>query len=110
MSKERLEKFKKIEELSEVDGFCEQLVDTEKKFKSELRNNFNFSRKEYNVFGTTFWLGKVDNWYFLGNKRETTNEFLFFKNKKMIQMYLTNEFKDLEVEQKGFWMREVEIF
>jgi hypothetical protein len=105
MTNERLQKFKNVEQISIIPDFCEQLVEAEKKFGKEIKNDFLFSRKEYIVFGTIFWLGKIGDWYFVGGEKETLNEFKFFQNKKMIQMYLASEFKGMDPEIKGFWQR-----
>ena len=81
-----------------------------KKYKKEIKQGANFSIKQYDVMGTAFWMGKYGEWYYIGRQVDEVNRFEFFENKKMIQMYLLREFKGLEVEDKGFWMNEVEIF
>jgi hypothetical protein len=110
LSKDRLEQFKENEHLGKIDGFAESLIEAEKKYKKEVKQGANFSRKEYEIMETAFWMGKYGEWYFIGRQTEVGNKFEFFENKKMIQMYLLREFKGLEVEDKGFWMNEVETF
>lgn len=109
MTEERLKKFKNINVLNEIDGFIESLLEEESKSGIKIPDQFNFSYKEYTVFDTLFYLGIIDTVYFLGKRDNNKNEFMFFRNKKMIQMYLNREFEGLDKSVKGFWMKEVEL-
>lgn len=122
---ERLEKMKKLPELVGMLGFPESLLEYEKHSGQSFGSLFKFSRKDYDVFGNTFWMGKVNEIYYLGMKSKEGNHFMFFENKKMIQLYFHKEFegsiekntnKDSNVEnvkwkeEKKFWLQEIESF
>jgi hypothetical protein len=112
----RIEKFYQIPYFQSLKGLPEKLVEKEEDLGESLGDKFTFSKKEYtNENGKKMILGKINNWYFLGGE---DGEFKVFEDKKMILLFVKQEFDKANAERKEeekldpswkvFWSREIE--
>ncbi|MGF7535714.1 hypothetical protein AAGG74_18835 [Bacillus mexicanus] len=107
----RVEKFYQSKIFQEMSGLPEKIIEKEEELEESLGDNLILSKKEYE--DGKLILGKINEWYFLGNNKK---KFKVFEDKRMFLLFIKQEFEratehntqGIDPSWKGFWAREVE--